>query len=383
MLKVNVAHVINGMGLGGVPPIVQQLMAMLPRVRYDQTLYCLKRHSDDSPGRAARLKEFQDAGFRVRFPEAKETALQTIGRVGRWIDEDRLDILHTHSYQPNLLGRMAGLVSRRKDLRLVAHYHNFYDDKWLADGTLPLDQQLARSTDALVACSAAVRTHMAERLDVPRDSIDVIRNGVDGARFSAVHDVAALRSSLGIPDGVRVVASVGRISRQKASDDVVRAARWVCDVHTDCRFVMAGAVDDPFAPDVREMVSALGLDGRVLFTGHLNDVAPLYALADVVVMPSRWEGFGLVLVEAMASGTPLVTTSVGPIPEVVGDGAAVLIPPDSPLELARAVLSLLDNPRCAAALAEKGRARARLFSWTAAGAELDALYARLGQEVYA
>jgi glycosyltransferase involved in cell wall biosynthesis len=371
------------MGLGGVTPIVRQLMAALPRNRYELSLYCLKRHSDASPGRAARLREFEDAGFPVRFPGSKEATLQAVGRLCEWMDEDRIDILHTHSYQPNLLARTAGVVSGRRDMPIVAHYHNFYDDKWDAEGTLPLDRRLAGSTDVLIACSEAVRSHMAERLGVLPESIHVIPNAVDCDRFAAAHDTTALRQSLGIAESARVIASVGRLCRQKASDDVIRAAETICAARPDCVFVMAGADDDPFAPTVRQMVTERGLGERIIFTGHLSDVAPLYTLADVVVMPSRWEGFGLVLVEAMASGTPLVTTRVGPIPEVVGEDAAVLIPPDSPSDLAASILRLLDDAPLAARLASRGRARARMFSWATAAAQLDAIYARVAQEVYA
>lgn len=381
--KLTVAHVINGMGLGGVPPIVQQLMAPLPRDRYDLLLYCLERQHDVGSGRDARFRDFVNAGIPVRFPDAKETPLQAIARLSEWIDEDAVDVLHTHSYQPNLIARMAGLVSRRPLPRIVAHYHAFYDDRWTAEGTLPLDRQLARSSDVLVASSEAVRSHVAVRLEVPFEEIRVIPNGVDCARFGAAHDVSALRSTLGIAAGTRVIAAVGRVSRQKASDDVVRAARVVCDARQDCVFVLAGADDDPFAPAVRQLVAALGLERRVLFTGHLTDVAPLYALADVVVMPSRWEGSGRVLVEAMASGTPLVTTTVGPIPEVVGEGTALMIRPDAPGTLACAVLRLLDDPALARALAREGIARARTFSWSLAAARLDGLYGELAQEVLA
>lgn len=381
--RLKVAHVINGMGLGGVPPIVQRLMTALPPNRYDLSLFCLKTHHDGQPGRDARLKEFVDAGVRVRFPAGRETPLQMVGRLCHWIDEDGIDILHTHSYQPNLFARTAAAVSPRPTLLLAAHYHNFYDDKWNAEGTLPLDRLLSRLSHALIACSDAVRGHMSERLEVPLDSIRVIPNGVDYGRFSANQDCADLRRSLQLQPGTRVIAGVGRISRQKASDDIVRAARIVCDARDDCVFVLAGADDDPFAPTVRQLVIDLGLERRVFFTGHLTDVAPLYALADVIVMPSRWEGFGLVLAEAMAAGRPLVTTAVGPIPEVVGKGSALMIQPDSPADLAAAVHRLLDDEPLARALGAQGAKRARLFSWDAAGARLDALYREMTQRVAA
>lgn len=380
MRKTRVAHVIGGFGFGGVPPIVQQLMANLPRERYELFLYCLKRHADDDAGRRARIREFEEAGFPVRFPEPGEKPVQVIGRVCEWIDADAIDVLHTHSYRPNLLGRMAAATSGRVSLRTVAHYHNFYDDKWAEEGTLALDRRLSRGSDRLVACSAAVRDHMAERLLVPADAIEVVLNGVDLARYAAPREPGPLRAALELPAGARVVASVGRVSRQKASDDVVRAARVVCDALPDVVFVLAGADDDPFAPAVRRMVTELGLEGRVRFTGHLSDVAPVYALADVVVMPSRWEGFGLVLVEAMAAGAPLVTTAVGPIPEVVGEGPALMIPPDAPGDLARAILAVLGDPALARTLSARGRERARAFSWARAGARLDAIYARLAAE---
>ena len=381
--KLKVAHVINGMGLGGVPPIVCHLMKALPRDRYDLSLYCLKAHRDSSPGRAVRLMDFREAGIPVRFPRTRETTEQTIGRLRDWINQDGIEVLHTHSYQPNLVGRMAGILSKRRPLKIVAHYHNYYDDKWNAEGTLALDRRLARASDRLIACSEAVRSHISDRLEFPLESIEVILNGVDYERFAAPRDVAAFRSSLGISPDARVIASVGRLSRQKASDDVVRAARKVCDLRPDCVFVMAGADDDPFSPTVRRLAFDLGIDKRIVFTGHLFDVAPLYALADVVVMPSRWEGFGLVLAEAMASGAPLVTTAVGPIPEVVGEGSALFVPPDSPGDLASAVLRVLDDPALAGSLAANGRARALRFSWRTAGSRLDSLYAALALEACA
>jgi glycosyltransferase involved in cell wall biosynthesis len=104
----------------------------------------------------------------------------------------------------------------------------------------------------------------------------------------------------------------------------------------------------------------------------------LYAALDVLVAPSRWEGSGLTLAEAMAAGRPIVASAVGAIPEVVGDvGAAILVPPGDPTAIATAVGALLAEPERRAAMGAAGQHRAAHFSWEEAGAHLATVYDRV------
>ena len=128
----------------------------------------------------------------------------------------------------------------------------------------------------------------------------------------------------------------------------------------DALFLMVGstAKDDVAAP-LRDLMRApSGVEDVVRFTGYVDDMPSLYAAIDVLAAPSRTEGFGLMLVEAMAAGVPIVATSVEAIPEVVGDGPALLVPPSDPAALAGAIDRVLGDRDAAAAMADR-RPRAR------------------------
>lgn len=376
--KPRVAHVLNTIGLGGVPEAALHLMRALPPGRFDCRVYVMKRSDDEEEGRAERLARFEDAGVPVAFPRAAGEKLALASDLCAWLVAEGIDILHTHSYKPNLYARLAGLPCREGGLRIAAHYHNQYDNKWEKDGSLTLERLLARSSDALLAVSGSVRDHVAERLGVAPERVDVILNGVEAERFAG-HDPAAARAKFGLPAGRPVVGIVGRISQQKGQEDFLRAAQLLAPRFPEALYLVVGSADDEkLLARMQGLAMELGLGDSVRFTGHVTDMPALYAALDVLVAPSRWEGFGLMLVEAMAAGKPIVASRVGAIPEVVGgSGAALLVPPADPAAIAEAVCALLAEPARRAAMGAAGRERARDFSWEASGRRLAAVYERI------
>jgi len=224
-----------------------------------------------------------------------------------------------------------------------------------------------------------VRQHVVEWVGVPAERVRLIANGVDLERFAAPHDQALARAALEIPPDPRAVGIVGRICEQKGQEDFIQAARLVVERHPATVFVVVGAADDAeLLKRLHHLAAELGIKERVRFIGYQSDMPTVYAALDVVAAPSRWEGFGLALVEAMAAGRPIVATRVGAIPEVVAEGeTALLVPPNDPPALAEALCALLDDRRLAAALGRAGAARAARFSWERAGVQLDELYSSL------
>jgi glycosyltransferase involved in cell wall biosynthesis len=368
-----VAHVLNAMGLGGVPQVAWELLRRLPADRFDLRVYSMRRAAGEEDARDALRARLEDHGVPVAFPRVKGSML-VVADLCDWLVAERVDLVHTHSYRPNLQGRLAALPLREDGMRVVAHYHSAHDDKRDEEGTLTLERALTAVTDRVIACSGAAGDHVAELLGVPPERLTVVPNAVDTERF-ARGDRAAARAALGIPDGRRAVALVGRIDDQKGQDDYVRAAPLVRAAHPDALLLLVGstAKDDVAAP-IRDLIGAEGVEDVVRFTGYVDDMPGLYAAIDVLAAPSRSEGFGLMLVEAMAAGVPIVASAVGAIPEVVGDGPALLVPPRDPAALAAAINRVLDDADAARAMAAAGRERARAFSWERSAATLEAVY---------
>jgi len=188
----------------------------------------------------------------------------------------------------------------------------------------------------------------------------------------------AIRQALGW-EGSPVVGIVGRLERWKSQDVFLRSAAQVAQERPDVRFVVVGGAvlgwEGSYPAELEALARDLpGLAGRVHFAGHQEDVYPWFDALDVVVHASYGEPFGLVLVEAMALGRPLVATAAGGPVEIVEDGVSgLLVPPGGPGAMARAVLRLLSDPGLAARLGAGARARATRFSDTQMAANFAAL----------
>ena len=215
-----------------------------------------------------------------------------------------------------------------------------------------------RRADRVVAVSERTRRDLVERYGADEHKIVVIPNGVDEG-FTPDGPGR---------DGAPYLLFVGALQRRK---DPLAAIEALSLADSDLRLVLVGP-DKGAANDARRTVARLGLTDRVEFAGHVEKpaLAALYRGAEALVFPSRYEGFGLPVLEAMASGTPVVASSAGAIPEVAGE-AAVLVEPGDPVALAGGIeRALADRER----LVRAGLERARLYSWTETARHTLAVY---------
>lgn len=356
-----VAHVLNSPGCGGVTRVVDALIRNTDRARVAPHVFYLK------PGQGL----LDDHGIPCRATTSVSKASAMMELVA-FLDHYRIDVLHTHSYRPNLFGRMAGAVLRPSGLRIVAHYHNHYDDKWDADA-LCVERRLAAITDAGFAVSTAVAAHVAERVGLV---CEVAENGIDRARVMG-GDRDRGRASLGLKSEHQLVGLVGRVCRQKGIDTFVDAAMRSVETLPQAHLVVLGDIEDPqLAARLTARINDAGLGAHIQFAGHREDMADMFAALDVLAAPSRWEGFGLMLVEAMAAGVPVVASNVGAIPEVLGDAGAY-VPPEDPAVLARVIQSVLYDPQRRASMIALGHVRAARFDWARTAARITRSYERM------
>ena len=312
-------------------------------------------------------------------PASDMTAIAGLrGRLASW----RPDVVHAHGVRAGafaVLATTGKAPSRRRPPALVVTMHNAPPPG--IPGRLVygvLERICARRAD-LVLCASAdlaarargLRAAQVEQFDVPAPA----------ARPPSPDEVTKAADDVGAR-GRPVVLAVGRLAPQKGLDVLIEAAgRWR-HREPQPRTVIAG--DGPLAAALRAQAS--GAQADVLLLGSRQDVPALLAIADVVVVPSRWEARALILQEAMRSGKPIVATRVGGTPDLVGiqdmrsdgrhrdDGygdtasgdtasgdTALLIPPEDPAALAAAVMAVLDDPPLAARLGMAARARSAAF----------------------
>ncbi len=242
------------------------------------------------------------------------------------------------------------------DLQPFHHPENFHPVKraWLG---LVVPRSVARAHLVLTP-SEWVRGTVIDRFGVDPATVRTVHHGVPPLPPpSPVDEVHARYGTAG-----RYVLYPAITYPHKDHVTLVRAMARLGDEHRDVRLVLTGG-EGPAEAEVRREIDALGLGSRVLRIGRVPtpDLVALLDAAEVVAVPSRYEGFGVPLVEAMSRGRPLVAADATAIPEVVGD-AAELVPPGEVTEWARALADLLGDPARRAELGERGRRRAAVFT---------------------
>jgi len=231
-----------------------------------------------------------------------------------------------------------------------------------------------RRADVVVSGSCSARRDMTEVLRADGEKVVVIHHGV-GEEFRAEHDDSYLRrvrSLLKLPE--RYVLHVGIVEVKKGIDTLLEAGADIISAGLADAVVIAGR-DGFGAREMRDLAFGLGLGDRARFLGFVSqELLPgLYALASAVVFSSRYEGFGLPVLEAMASGVPVVASESSSIPEVAGD-AAVLVPPGDVGKLIEALHSVLSSAELSAELRRRGLSRAKQFTWKESAAKHVAVY---------
>ena len=356
MDKTTVVHIITKLELGGAQQNTLFTVTHLDRGAYNPVLISgsegilveeAKRLTDVNvhllPDLVREIRPFKDI-------RAFTKMRRIIKQVQKGVNSSKI-IVHTHSSKAGILGRWA---ARLAGVRLIVHsVHGFsfnaYQPSLVRAFYVFLERLTARITTAFVTVSEADREEGIAKGIFKREDVTLVRSGIDIKRFCDLScDSIAFRKKLGVDRDAPVVAMVACFKPQKAPLDLTP-----CEF-TNCGLILVG--DGLLKPQVETLLDQLKIADKVVLLGWRRDIPEIMHSINILLLTSRWEGLPRVLPQAMASGIPVVATSVNGSPEAVKNGLnGYLLPPGDVEGMARKILYLINNPGEARAMGQKGR----------------------------
>ncbi|MEE9152448.1 MAG: glycosyltransferase family 4 protein [Thermoplasmata archaeon] len=298
----------------------------------------------------------------------------------------KTDIIHTHSY--GYFQTTAGSFAKKlKDIPLIItpHFHPPWS-MWGGERRKGLrkiyDRLFGKSVmDAtdIVICHSENEKELLANFSIPDEKVRIVPAGIDFNRFKTVPSPDHFRDSYNITG--RIVLFVGRLASNKGLRYLIDAMPQIISEFKDTTLVLMGE-DEGQRRSLEQGAEKLGIKDKVVFTGYITDdelFKSAYSACDVFVLPSEYEAFGLVLLEAMACRKPCVATSVGGVPEVIEDGkTGVLVEYGSSERLAGAIIELLGDENRRKNMGRAGRERVREnFKWPRIVDQLEGIYEEL------
>lgn len=355
-----ILHLIPDLALGGAQRMLTYAAAAMDHERY--------RLDVAHWGKPTALQaELERLGITVHRLEGGPSLLRLARAFGQHVRRLRPDVVHTHLFDADLIGILTARALGVRRCCTSIHSFSFFVARrhrwryrWL----------LGPLVGRFLAVSRALADYLVRECRLPASRVRVVPNGIDTARFAPAARPAP-RSAPGPTVGV-----LTRLDTRKGLPYLLRAMAQLRSDLPDARLLIGGDGED--RPALEREACSLGLTGRVEFVGAVGDSADFYRRLDCFVLPSLDEAFGLVLLEAMAAGLPVVGTRVGGIPEILEDGVqGRLVAPADSQALAGAIRELCADPLRCRRMGEVARQQAQRFDIGRTAEALQAAYEEL------
>jgi glycosyltransferase involved in cell wall biosynthesis len=357
----------KGLGRGGVERLLVDMFPLVDGDRYHVDIaYVL-------PWKDVYHRALEDQGARVVCLGSRGRGdVRWIPRLRRLLIEGRYDLVHTHAPLVASAARTVPLPGRRP---VVVHTeHNLWERYRFP--TRALNAVTYHRNRAVIAVSDVVAASIRPRPSRRRPPVDTIHHGtvLDSVRSWDREDRRRRRRAVGLPEDGFVVGTVGNFTAKKDHANLLAALAGPGPIQ-GATLALVGL--GPLEAQLRRQAEEAGMAGRTLFLGSRDDVFDLLPLFDVFCLSSRFEGFPIALVEAMASGLPCVATTVGGIPEIVEDGRnGALVAPGDPEALRYRIEQLMEDPGLAARFGTAAKASAQGLDLRQAVGRMQDLYDR-------
>jgi len=341
--KIKIAHIVFSLNVGGLEKLVVELAKRIDKDKFSTSVWCLT-------GEGTLSKELSAIGIKVFYFNKKGGVdIRLPFRIARALKKEKIGIVHTHDSSANLYGSVAAKIAGTKVIVNTEHGGIYFETrrKRLANRILCL------LNDREICVSNNVKDDL-RRMGLYNKKLVVIHNGIDFDRFNVSIGKSGIRKDFGLNSSDFIITTAGRLSGEKNQRLILDAARPVLEKIPEARFIIAG--DGPLRNELQEYAGKLKIADKVVFLGERSDIPRILKMSDCFALSSNYESFGLTILEAMASGIPVIATDVGGVKEIVRDGeTGVLIQKEDAGLLAQAVIKIKNDPGCSGKIVTRAK----------------------------
>ena len=363
--KIRILQITHDLQVGGLQQVVVNICRTIDRDKFEVVVLCLRELGE-------LVTDVEKLGIEViQLPKDEgKTDYFSFLKVATIIKNKKIDVIHTHNTQPFFDGTLAAIKAGVRTLIHTDHARQFPDKKrymfaeWL----------VSKYAYKVVGVSEHTSNNLIKYEKISPKKITTITNGIDERVYDISINVNDKKQQLGISNNHPVIGLGVRLTEQKGISILLQSMKSILDKFPDAALVIAG--DGNYKGELEKQVKELKLQDNVVFLGVRNDIAELLKLFNLYVLPSYSEGLPMVLLEAMASGCPIVSTDVGGVSMAVKDNVTgLLVAPKNTKELTHAMLTILENENLKDEFVRQGKILfEKKFSAKSMMAQYEALY---------
>jgi len=341
---IKIAHIISALGRGGMEYAVSRLVIEQNKIGYPVHVICIRNLGPTADRLKAQGVPVHFCSFRTRLDPLSLVKLRgLLLKLG-------VNVVQTHNYRPNVSGTIAAKIARIpaiiSSLRTVNRWDTYR--QFLMDGFL------CQFRDAIVCVSQEVRNRYREKIKWCAHKLHVIHNGIDSSLLNPMEKAKHLYKEHNLSPGHIHIVSIARLVKIKDHETLLRGFQKIAVQMQNARLLLLG--EGPLEARLRKLSQNLGIESRVRFLGHQDNIAQWLTIADISVLSTHIEGFSSTILESMAAGVPVIATAVGGNLEAIKQGVTGFLTPhqDADALAEKALLILQDK-----SLQEQLRTKAR------------------------
>lgn len=359
-----ILHIIGSLAGGGAERLVTQLAIIMSD--YEHTCDVLALTDTN----AVYLNHLRENNVFVQIsPYKNRFDIRILLLIKKIITQGQYCIVHSHTFPATYWTSLAAHCFKNK-IKFIMTEHNTFNRRRSFPWLRMLEKYIYRKYDIVISISEEVRQALLNWV-TPKETQKylTIVNGIDIKSFKEA--ISLTRDELGVPAEAFLIGMVGSLTAQKNHKALIHA---IAILPKNVHAIIAG--EGPLLRKTIALSEDLGIDERVHFLGFRCDIERVIKAVDIVVIPSLWEGFGLVAVEAMACGKPIAASNVTGLREVIGD-SGILFAPDDYNDIARSILSIMSDKELFSSYAKKAQIRAEKFGIKKMVLEYMCVYSRI------